>query len=271
MIETVPQVRAGESAIGGAGAVAQTAAVHDPGKILLDVVLVAALGGECLADAGIRRAEPAGCGAAASNPTVSRLIDPLVPAGPKALTAIHAARAQVRDHVWKLTRQAGPDAGGHVIVDIDGVLVLAHSEKQDATATWKKTFGPPTDELRRPGTGQQRGACRSSDAARERGLQQRRRSRSDRWTCLAPPSRKYRRGWQGLIRSDSSGGAHEFVAWLAQRPRWVSYLVEVTITEAVHQTVLKVPASAWAVVIEPRGVIRGGAWVAELDGDVLKG
>jgi len=26
-------------------------------------------------------------------------------------------------------------------VDLDGVLVLAHSEKQDATATWKKTFG----------------------------------------------------------------------------------------------------------------------------------
>ncbi|GHB28674.1 hypothetical protein GCM10010392_66020 [Streptomyces clavifer] len=31
--------------------------------------------------------------------------------------------------------------GGSVTVDIDGVLVLAHSEKQDATATWKKTFG----------------------------------------------------------------------------------------------------------------------------------
>ena len=36
---------------------------------------------------------------------------------------------------------AAPDAGGQVIVDIDGVLVLAHSEKQDAAATWKKTFG----------------------------------------------------------------------------------------------------------------------------------
>ncbi|MEZ0095432.1 hypothetical protein ABH925_006631 [Streptacidiphilus sp. EB129] len=34
-----------------------------------------------------------------------------------------------------------PDAGGQVIVDIDGVLVLAHSEKQDAAATWKRTFG----------------------------------------------------------------------------------------------------------------------------------
>ncbi|MFD3621372.1 hypothetical protein ACFWWT_40485 [Streptomyces sp. NPDC058676] len=28
-----------------------------------------------------------------------------------------------------------------MIVDLDGVLVLAHSEKQDAAATWKKTFG----------------------------------------------------------------------------------------------------------------------------------
>ncbi|WP_181359323.1 hypothetical protein [Streptomyces sporangiiformans] len=46
----------------------------------------------------------------------------------------------VRERVWKPAGQAGPDAGGQVIVDIDGVLVLAHSEKQDA-ATWKKTFG----------------------------------------------------------------------------------------------------------------------------------
>lgn len=39
---------------------------------------------------------------------------------------------------------AGPDAahaGWQVIVDLDGVLVLAHSDKQDATRTWKKTYG----------------------------------------------------------------------------------------------------------------------------------
>lgn len=35
----------------------------------------------------------------------------------------------------------GPVSDGSVIVDIDGVPVLAHSEKQDANATWKKTFG----------------------------------------------------------------------------------------------------------------------------------
>ncbi|SDN39747.1 Transposase DDE domain group 1 [Streptomyces wuyuanensis] len=34
-------------------------AVHDPGKILLDLALAVALGGDCLADVGMLRAEPA--------------------------------------------------------------------------------------------------------------------------------------------------------------------------------------------------------------------
>ncbi|NED80917.1 IS1380 family transposase, partial [Streptomyces sp. SID11233] len=40
---------------------------------------------------------------------------------------------------------------------------------------------------------------------------------------------------------------------------------------AIHQAVLKVPPAAWTVAVEPGGEIRDGAWVAELDGDVLKG
>jgi hypothetical protein len=48
-------------------------AVHDPGKILLDVALAVALGGDCLADVGVLRAEPAVFGQVASDPTVSRL------------------------------------------------------------------------------------------------------------------------------------------------------------------------------------------------------
>jgi hypothetical protein len=43
--------------------------------------------------------------------------------------------------MWKLAVADALDAGGQVVVDIDGVLVLTHSEKQDATATWKRTFG----------------------------------------------------------------------------------------------------------------------------------
>ncbi|WP_406272422.1 IS1380 family transposase [Streptomyces sp. NBC_00191] len=247
-------------------------AVHDPGKILLDVALAVALGGDCLADVGMLRAEPALFGPVASDPTVSRLIEVLASAGPKALAAIRTARAHVREHVWKLAGQAGPDAGGQVIVDIDGVLVLAHSEKQDAAATWKKTFGhhplmafvdhgrggsgEPVAALLRPGNA---GSNTAADHITTAQL------------ALAQLPKKYRRGRQTLIRTDSGGGTHEFVAWLTRRGRWLSYSVGMTITEQIHQAVLKVPGSAWTAATEPDGEIRDGAWVAELDGDVLKG
>ncbi|WP_371790435.1 IS1380 family transposase [Streptomyces sp. NBC_01471] len=247
-------------------------AVHDPGKILLDVALAVALGGDCLADVGMLRAEPAVFGAVASDPTVSRLVDTLALAGPKALSVIRAARAQVREYVWQLAGAAAPDAGGQVIVDIDGVLVLAHSEKQDAAATWKKTFGhhplmgfvdhgsggsgEPVAGLLRPGNA---GSNTAADHIETAEL------------ALAQLPKKYRRGRQTLIRTDSGGGTHEFVAWLAKRGRWLSYSVGMTITDAIHQAVLQVPSSAWTVAVEPGGEIRDGAWVAELDSDRLTG
>jgi hypothetical protein len=246
--------------------------VHDPGKILLDVALAVAFGGDCLADVGMLRSEPAVFGPVASDPTVSRLIDALASGGPKALAAIRTARAHVREHVWNLAGQAAPDAGGQVIVDIDGVLVLAHSEKQDAAATWKKTFGhhplmafvdhgrggsgEPAAALLRPGNA---GSNTAADHITTAQL------------ALAQLPKKYRRGRQTLIRTDSGGGTHEFVAWLAKPGRWLSYSVGMTITDAIHAAVLRIPATAWTVAVEPGGEIRDGAWVAELDGDCLKG
>ncbi|MFG3289427.1 transposase [Streptomyces sp. NPDC048179] len=52
-------------------------AVHDPGKVPLDLALAVALGGDCLADVAMLRCEPAVFGPVASDPTVSRLIDTL--------------------------------------------------------------------------------------------------------------------------------------------------------------------------------------------------
>ncbi|CAG6391172.1 IS1380 family transposase [Streptomyces cocklensis] len=247
-------------------------AVHDPGKILLDVALAVALGGDCLADIGMLRAEPAVFGPVASDPTVSRLIDTLAAAGPNALTAIRNARAEAREHVWNVAKDAAPDAAGQLIVDLDGVLVQAHSEKQDATATWKKTFGhhplmgfvdhgsggsgEPVAGLLRPGNA---GSNTAADHITTAQL------------ALAQLPKRYRRGRQTLIRTDSAGGTHEFVAWLAKRGRWLSYSVGMTITDAVHHAVLQVPPSAWTAAVEPGGEIRDGAWVAELGGDVLKG
>ncbi len=52
-------------------------AVHDPAKIVLDLALSLALGGDCLADIAILRAEPDVYGRVASDPTVSRTVDAL--------------------------------------------------------------------------------------------------------------------------------------------------------------------------------------------------
>ncbi|MFE9853329.1 IS1380 family transposase [Streptomyces sp. NPDC005576] len=247
-------------------------AVHDPGKILMDVALAVALGGDCLADVGTLRAEPAVFGPVASDPTVSRLIDTLAAAGPKALAAIRSARAEVRKRVWKLAGASSPDSTGQVTVDLDGVLVLAHSDKQDATATWKKTFGhhplmgfvdhgcggtgEPVAALLRPGNA---GSNTAADHITATQL------------ALAQLPKQYRRGCRTLIRTDSAGGTHEFTAWLAQRGRWLSYPVGMTITDTIHQAVGRVPATAWTPAVEPDGEIRHGAWVAELDGGTLKG
>jgi hypothetical protein len=81
-------------------------AVHDPGKVLLDVALAVALGGYCLADVGMLRAEPATFGPVAC--------------GEK---AIGSARAEARERVWRSAARKAPDAGGMVTVDLD---VLGH-------------------------------------------------------------------------------------------------------------------------------------------------
>ena len=247
-------------------------AVHDPGKVLLDVALAVASGGDCLADVGMLRAEPAVFGPVASDPTVSRLIDTLAASGEKALQAIRSARAQAHERVWQLAGQAAPDAGGTVTVDLDGVVVIAHSDKEDAAPTWKRTYGhhplmafvdhgpcgtgEPVAALLRPGNA---GSNTAADHITTAQL------------ALAQLPARFRRGRKTLVRTDSAGGTHDFVAWLARRGRWLSYSVGMVITDAIHRHVLKVPASAWTPAVEADGEVRDGAWVAELTGDVLDG
>src|SRR5436309_117461 len=71
-------------------------AVHDPAKILLDLAVSLAVGGDCLADVATLREAPTVFGPVASDPTVSRLIDVLARDAEKALAAIDAARAAAR-------------------------------------------------------------------------------------------------------------------------------------------------------------------------------
>ena len=73
---------------------------------------------------------------------VSRLVTSLAAEGPRALKAVRAARAAARERARALAGQNAPGAdGGLVIVDLDATIVIAHSDKDQAAPTWKKTFG----------------------------------------------------------------------------------------------------------------------------------
>jgi hypothetical protein len=120
-------------------------AIHDPAKVVTDLAVALGLGGDCLADIGLLRAEPGLFGLVVSDPTVSRTIDALAKDAPAALTAINTARAAARARVWALAGQhaqhAGIDAAAPLVIDVDATLVTAHSAKESAAATYKRGFG----------------------------------------------------------------------------------------------------------------------------------
>ena len=83
-------------------------AVHDPAKVVVDLALSLAVGGDCLADVAVLRTEPGVFGPVASDPTISRTVDALAADAPAALAAIDVARAAARAQVWGLAGQPRP-------------------------------------------------------------------------------------------------------------------------------------------------------------------
>ncbi len=85
-------------------------ATHDPAKVLTDLAVSLALGGDCLADVALLRAEPELFGLVAWDPTVSRTVDRLAGDADRVLAAIGRARAVARGRVRPLVgrQRAGP-------------------------------------------------------------------------------------------------------------------------------------------------------------------
>jgi hypothetical protein len=71
---------------------------------------------------------------------------------------------------------------------------------------------------------------------------------------------------QALIRADSGGGTHEFLAWLTRPGRRLHYTVGFPMTDDVQAAILAVPATAWTPAYDRERMARPGAWVAELTG-----
>ena len=118
--------------------------VHDRGQVWVDMATMLVAGGEAIADIESLRHHDGLLGPVASPPTVWRALDE---ASPAVLKRVEQARARIRRHVWGLlpvlpaSRAAGADLGEVVVLDVDATLVTAHSEKEQAAATFKRGFG----------------------------------------------------------------------------------------------------------------------------------
>jgi hypothetical protein len=248
-------------------------AVHDPGKVIADLAAAVALGGDCLADIAVLREQPDLAGPVASDPVVSRLVRDLAADLPRALKAIRAARAAAREHAWALGGDAAPGAdGGLVTVDLDATIVIAHSEKQQAAPTWKKTFGfhpmtvwadhgqdgngEPLAIMLRPGNA---GSNTAADhiVVLDAALAQLPAEFRDR-ECAQPLAI--------LARSDSAGATHAFAA--ALRTQKIRFSLGYPVDERVGQAAVALPRRAWKRAVDGEGDPRRGAWVAELTGRV---
>jgi hypothetical protein len=247
---------------------------HDPGKVLLDLAVSLAIGGDCLADVAQLRAAPEVFGPVASDPTVSRLIDRLAADAPAALAAIAAATATSRARAWELAGDQAPDHGrdaaNPLVIDVDATLVTAHSENEQAAPTFKRGFGfhPLCAFLDHgpEGTGEplaillRRGNAGSNTVTDHIAVLR---------AALAqlPGSGRRPPGKNVLVRIDGAGGTHELIAWLTRRR--LSYSVGFSLPgdlASIQATLAAVPAAAWTPAYDADGQVRPGAWVAELTG-----
>ena len=241
---------------------------HDRGRVLVDVAVMLADGGEAIADIDVLRHQSPVLGPVASAPTVWRALDELTPAR---LRKIDTARARVRRHVWSqlpggppVSKVADGDLGEVVVLDVDATIVVAHSEKEQAAPTFKGTFGfhplgvwcDNTTELLaarlRAGNA---GANTAADHIEVLGAA---------ITQIPATHRKHL-----LVRADGAGASHA-LDWLTEqnqvRGRRVDYSVGYPVTEKLREAIRIVPEKVWTPAADADGGVRTGGDVAELTG-----
>jgi hypothetical protein len=108
---------------------------HDPGRVIRDLAVMLADGGECVSDLAVTREQESLLGAVASDSTAFRIIARIA-AVPDLVDAIRAAHARARDHAWRL---AGAPEG--LTIDIDATLITSHSEQEGVAGNYKGGYG----------------------------------------------------------------------------------------------------------------------------------
>ena len=225
---------------------------HDPGRVLCDLAVMPADGGQCVSDLQALAGQPALFGNLASVPTARRV---LLSIGQPQIDRVRQARALARARAWEAG--AAPE---RVVLDFDATPISVHSEKEHAAGHYKGGFGfnpllvscgrEVLAGVLRPGNA---GANNAQDHLKllELALEQLPHSVLD---------------GDILARSDSAGASHDFASGC--RETRIRFSLGYAINATVREQILALSEAAWAPAVNQDGQPREGAWVTELTGQI---
>ena len=236
---------------------------------LVSMAVAIALGATGMTDIAVLARHAPVLGPEPSDTTVRRTLEL---ADPRTLDKIARARVRVRAHVWKLIAArpagfpwlsvAGKLLAGWLVIDLDGTLITARSDKEGAAPTFKMGYGfhplgawcANTAEslamLLRPGNA---GSNTFTDHA----------------AVLAAALRQIPARFRSklLVRVDWAGASHELITCLlslAKSRRRVLFTCGWAITGADEQAIRLLPAAAWQAVVDQGGAVQHDKHVAEI-------
>ena len=226
---------------------------HDPGRVIRDLAVMLADGGECVADLGAVREQDALFGAVASDSTAFRVVDRIA-SDPGLLEALRSAHARARARFWEL--RGAPE---RLTLDVDATLITTHSEKEHAAGNYKGGYGfhplaVYLDETREALGGMLRpGNAGSNTVADHQTVLDR---------ALEQIPVEHVEAVEILVRADTAGATHGLLDYC--REANMRFSVGYELTERVRAAILEIPEDAWVVALEQDGSARHNGEVAEI-------
>jgi hypothetical protein len=223
---------------------------HAPGRVLRDVAVMLADGGDCVTDLEGLRGQERLFGAVASETTTHRTLKAV---DEVALAGVRRARAAARAQAW--------DAGARpetITLDIDATLLTAHSEKDRAAGNYKHGYGYHPIGCWLAETGEALAAIlRPGNAGSN--------TAEDHFGVLSMALAQLPEsdlGREMLVRTDVGGCTHAFAADC--RDAGISFSIGHPVDQPIRNQILEVPEAQWVQAVDSDGEARDGAWVTEL-------
>jgi hypothetical protein len=237
---------------------------QDRGRLLAQVAVMLAGGGECVADMAALRDQPELFGEVASSSTIWRALDQV---DDKILDALRRARATARTTVWRSKEPAA-----ETVLDIDGALVEIHSaNKEQAASHYKGGYGFHPMFCFADDSGEALAAIlRPGNAAANSGADQ----LEVVDLAIASLPAEYRTGHgrgdnasdvvrRIVVRADSAGAVCGLIDGLGARN--IEFSVYARVNNALSAAIAAVPRASWKRAITDDGQPRHAGEVAELD------